>query len=249
MIWQDLVRTALIGTDKATPSVSTLEELQKLGIQSEEVTEAVLEGAGVLAILRKGAFPLPYFEGDKWTVSENEENPVCSSKSAQHLKEILRGSYRTAFPEFLFHVEKNKKVLPPEHLPEIFHLFRGDRQLQPVISAVMGHRGTWLCQINSDWAHFSNKNPLPDVYFSQLGSQDTLSNAQSIVELLKSYSFMWSDDRKLNLELKNFAFHADVDLIDILEALFEKNLPSQWLNKVHEIFIIMRFRKKMIVEL
>jgi Family of unknown function (DUF5691) len=249
MIWQDLVRTALIGTDKATPSVSTLEELQKLGIPSDEVSEAVLEGAGVLAILRKGAFPLPSFECEKWTISEDEENPVCSSKSAQHLKEILRGAYRTAFPEFLFHVKKNKKILPPEYLPEIFHLFRGDRQLQPVVSAVMGNRGTWLCQINSDWAHFSNKILPLDVYFTPLSTKDTLSNAQSIIELLKSYSFMWSDDRKLNLELKNFAFHADIDLVENLEALFEKNLPSQWLNKVHEILIIMHFRKKMTDEL
>ena len=56
MVWQDLVKTALIGTDKATPSVSTLEKLEKMGVKAVDTAEVVLEGAGVFTILAKEVF-------------------------------------------------------------------------------------------------------------------------------------------------------------------------------------------------
>ena len=89
MVWQDLVKTALIGTDKATPSVSTLENLEKMGIYSEDTAEMVLQGAGVLTILRKGGFPLNDFKEALTEMCEGEISKTCTSKSAQHLKEIL----------------------------------------------------------------------------------------------------------------------------------------------------------------
>lgn len=249
MIWQDLVRVSLMGTDKATPSVSTLAELQKLGVKSDELSECLLEGAGILSILCKGAFPLKQLGTEIMESCEIETQEHCSSKSAMHLKEILRGGHKPAFTEYLYYVEKKGKILPPEFLPEIFHAFRGDRQLHYPISRTMGKRGEWLVTLNSDWQQFNNKNISDSVYFTPLSREETLTQVKALIDLLKGYSFIWSDDKKLNAELRDFAYSADIDLIENIEALFESNLSYQWANKANEAVNILRFRKKMIDEI
>ena len=59
----DLYKTALLGTNRMTPSVSTLDSLREMGIETDDATEAVLTGVGMLGLARKAGFPLVDFEG------------------------------------------------------------------------------------------------------------------------------------------------------------------------------------------
>lgn len=245
-MWQDLVRVSLIGTDKASPSIETMEALQKWGIQSDELSELVLEGAGVLSFLKKGALPLKSFENQDLSNSENEILETVNAQSALHLKEILRGGYSAAFPEYLYYLEARNKILPPEYLPEIFHIYRGDSVLIPVIAQRMGKRGEWLAEINDNWNYFNNKNVLYNVHYTSLTPQETIAKGRELVDLFKAYSFIWSDEKKLNAEIQYFAYHADIKMIDNIESLFENSVSYQWSNKYSEIMSVMRFRRKMI---
>ena len=253
MVWQDLVKTALIGTDKATPSVSTLENLEKMGIHSEDTAEIVLQGAGVLTMLRKGGFPLNDFNEALPEVCEVEMAKQCSSKSAHHLKEILFGKkdrqMGEALIEFIFYAQKNNKILPFELLPPLFHTFRGDKKMNVILKTVIGKRGTWLAKQNPDWFVYVENSTIENIDFTPFSKEETLLKARGLTEILKAQSFVWADDIKINAEIKEFAFKADANLIENLDYLFSNNLPFASQNKIQDILKILHFRRVMAEEL
>ena len=251
MVWQDLVKTALIGTDKATPSVSTLENLENMGIKAIDTAEVVLEGAGVLTVLRKGGFPLNDFKEAMPEICEAENGRQCSSKSAQHLKEILNPKkdrqWGEALLEFIFYAQKNNRILPFELLPSLFHLFRGYKKMIEIIKKVIGKRGTWLAKQNADW--FVYTQTVENIDFIPFPKEETLIKARDLIEVLKAQSFVWADDKKINSEIKEFAFKADFNLIENLDYLFSNNLPFASQNKIQDILKILHFRREMVNEL
>ena len=253
MVWQDLVKTALIGTDKATPSVSTLENLEKMGIHSEDTAEMVLQGAGVLTMLRKGGFPLHDFMEAMPEICETENGRQCTSKSAQHLKEILNPKkdrqWGEALLEFIFYAQRNNRILPFELLPSLFHLFRGDKKMNEIIKTVIGKRGTWLAKQNADWFVYTSKHKGENEFFTPFSKEETLVKARELVEILKAQPFVWGDDLKANTESKEFAFKANTHLIENLDYLFSNNLPFQHQNKIQSIVKILHFRREMVNEL
>ncbi len=249
LIWKDLVKTALIGTDKTTPSVSTLNELKNLGVITEDNTEAVLQGAGVLTMLRKGGFPLRNFNNEMPQPCAQETKPLCSLKSAQHLREILRGTFEPALMEFFYYAELNNKIIPCEYLPELFTLALKDKKIPALLCAVMGNRGEWLAKQNNDWLVFLADDQKIKGGFSPLTKDETLKNAKEIIELLKTSSFVWTEDKKVNAELKTFTYKADVALRDNLDFLFSNNLSFSYQNKINDMVKIWHFREKMVAEL
>ena len=82
MLWEELVKLALLGTDRSNLSAATKEALQGLGIDTnKEITEVVLEGAAVQAPLQKAGFQPKDFEGSLLEKSPEETLASCSEKS------------------------------------------------------------------------------------------------------------------------------------------------------------------------
>jgi Family of unknown function (DUF5691) len=247
-MWQDLIKTALIGTDKSTPSVSTLEKLKEMGIKAEEVSEAILQGAGVLTLMRKGGYPLSDFKGSLPEICEKETANLCSNQSVGHLKAILSGEHEGAFEEFIFLMRQNKKVLPAHFLPQILHYCRGNRSLWSMVKPVVGNKGKWLMKQNEDWTHLSNQttSDIEGEVSPQLSKEETLKQAREITTLLNNNRFFWSEDKKINAVLKIFAYCANIDLIENLNHLFSAELVQAVEPKIQGIFKIMFFRKDMV---
>lgn len=246
-MWRDLIKTSLIGTDKCTPSVSTLEKLQEMGIKADDVSEIVLQGAGMLTLMRKGGYPLKDFKGALPELCEEETANFCSNQSVVHLRAILGGEYEEALEEFLFFVRQHKKVLPATFLPQLLHYCRGNRVLWALVEPVIGNKGRWLLKQNEDWSHLS-KTPsnTEGGHFEQLSNEDTLKQAQEIVLLLNNNRFIWSDDKKIKAELKHFAFSANMGLIENLNDFFLKELAQSMENNIQSVFKVLFFRKEMI---
>ncbi len=152
MYWKELVRVALIGTDRAKLSPELLKKLEELGVNtSKEPTRVVLEGASLLSLINKtqnqlndwkGSFPIP---GKK-----DSTNP-CNQKSSGHISLILNGTFEPALSEFLSHLINNKKCLPPEMLPDLLDQCLSNRTLWEKLRFTIGERGEWLIQQNPNW--------------------------------------------------------------------------------------------------
>lgn len=151
MAWQDLTKIALLGTENGTFSEQTLQALQAQGINvSKEAPLVLAEGAALFSQLRKAGFRLDDFSGELPPSAEGSGEKICSIRSAHHLYLILNGPYSAILPEFFEFLIKNKKCLPPEHLPIL--LKRPDKSkwvdfLEESLSA----GGRWLLTQHPEW--------------------------------------------------------------------------------------------------
>lgn len=146
-MWQELLKTALLGTERSQLPAEILTQLQEYGIDSNSnPTQIVLECSAMLGQMRKAGMVLQTYADalpDKAIVSE--EN-FCNRLSIHHLGLILEGSYRKCLPEFTYLANKMNKILPPEYLPTIFKSSLRDLQLWQTVIPIIGNHGRWLLQ-------------------------------------------------------------------------------------------------------
>lgn len=154
MIWKNLVKTALIGTDRSDLSESTLEKLEELGVDIEaNSANVLLEGAALYAQMRKAGFQPKKWKDEISLPAQQDELKICSKKSSEHLAMILNGSFAPALDTYIQQLIANKKSLPPELLPELLEKCRSDKTLWEKLKGAIGERGNWLIEQNEDW-HF-----------------------------------------------------------------------------------------------
>jgi len=158
MIWKNLIKTAINGTDRTELSESTLAELKKLGVNiDDKPANVLLEGATLYAQMRKAGFQPQKWEGEIPLPAPKDKTKICSKKSSDHLAMILTGSYTEALDEFIQHLIENKKTLPPELLPELLEKCRNDKTLWKKLRFAIGERGHWLIEQNPDWQFLIGK--------------------------------------------------------------------------------------------
>jgi Family of unknown function (DUF5691) len=246
-MWQNLIKIALIGTDKSTPSVSTLDTLKEMGIKTEDVSEAVLEGAGMLSLMRKGGYPLESFKGKLPDTCEKETETYISTQAARYLKEILSGKHEAALGEFAFYAQQHKKIISPEFLPQLLNFSRNDKEVWAIVHPIIGKRGEWLLEQNNQWAALKKQvtTEIP-TGFGQMTSEETFKRAREIVTLLNNNRFIGSSDKKITSELKIFAYLAPISLIENLNYLFSSELIQSGDSLILDVYKIFFFRKEMI---
>lgn len=170
MYWKELVRVALIGTDRAKLSPELLENLKQLGVDtSKEASRIVLEGASLLSLINKTQAQTMEWNGTLPSPAGPDSTRSCSPKSSDHLALILSGTYETALSEFLSHLIENKKCLPPELLPDLLDQCLANPKLWEKLRFTIGERGEWLIQQNPDW---QNLVSTPQKTHWQTGSSD-----------------------------------------------------------------------------
>jgi Family of unknown function (DUF5691) len=245
-MWQDLVKIGLIGTDKSTLSLSTLEKLQTWGISTDEMTEAVMQGIGTFSLMRKGGFLLKKQDYNHLQPSEREEKTYIPSKSVSHLREILIGKLSDALPEFIYHANLSDKIVPPEFLPHLLHYSRGNTALWTMVRTVIGKRGEWLILQNSDWTHLASVQGVFEYTAPpQYSSTQTVQLGQDILNLLKTTA-LWAGDRDILIKLRNLSYQGNPESIGNLDLLLNLESYHPLKNKVQETLKVLLFRREMI---
>ena len=170
MSWDELVKVALIGTERTKLSAATKEHLSKLGINtSKNPTNTILEGAALLSLMHKtGSFPKSWIKAlpEK---SPKEHGAQCSKKSRIHLKLILKGNYGDLLPEFVSYLSRNNKLLPLDYIPDLLDQSLNNSELWNELKKAIGKRGHWLIHQNPDWQALSFQ---PDISTWETGTRD-----------------------------------------------------------------------------
>lgn len=152
MIWNELVKVALLGTERSKLSSSTLDYLEQLGIDvDEEVTQVFLQAAALYHQQYKVGKPFPILQGDLPERVGDDTLEVCNARSSHHLQLIINQTFAGVLPEFIYHLIKNKKQLPPEQLPALLDKCVKDLELYEELKEGLGERGKWLIQQNKAW--------------------------------------------------------------------------------------------------
>lgn len=206
-MWNDLYKTALLGTNRMTPSVSTLEKLREIGIETDDATEAVLLGVGMLGLAQKAGFPLSNFEGALPTPCPVETKNYMSQKAAQYVKDILDKKmpvFTYLHPIFLNLVAEcaiqNNKIVPTHILPKLL-----DAAGQAAVLQLSGERGIWLASQNPEWKNVFLKHNKPTKMSAAETSATNLLRGMPLTATPHLYNQAFDIVRKIGLIEDNAA--------------------------------------------
>lgn len=211
MLWEELVKTALLGTERSTLSKQTLQTLAANGIDiDEEPAKVILQAAAFYGQQRKVGFVLPTYSGELPAPIKNTNVQICSYKSSRHLALILKGDYELALPEFIHHLTINKKQLPPESLPKLLNDYKKQAEFRDKLLPVLGERGSWLIQQNPGWAIFL---PQTNIAIWETGKK---SERLSLLQYLRQTQA----DKALNLLQSTWQEEIVKDKVDFLKTFY-----------------------------
>lgn len=230
MIWQELIKTALIGTERSGLSEELIVALKQQGIDTHaEMPKILLQSAGLYALLRKAGFVLQNFVGDLPKAIESTEENFCNQISIRHLKAILEGPYKKVLPEFIFVAMQAKKILPPEFLALIFQDSLRNRKLWHTAIPIIGARGQWLLHQNKAWKRLVER---------MLETNHEPFTKNDIYPVLENKFQIWGSD--------DVAFRAHPDDFNDLRAFWQSLGTRTHDSFVQKCLQILSFREEMI---
>ncbi|MBV6626791.1 MAG: hypothetical protein KI793_28285 [Rivularia sp. (in: Bacteria)] len=160
-IWQDLVKTAVVGTQRLELKIPTQDN--QLGeilnhLDTKDKEGCLLGAAGTIYFYQK-AGKLTAIDSKKTVETcDLDDLPYCSHVSEQHLEIMLGGEYSKILPEWLKLLADTKKVVSPKYLPELLTLGNRENSLRKYILPVLGKRGIWLATQNPEWNYVSSED-------------------------------------------------------------------------------------------
>ncbi|HIA4029957.1 TPA: DUF5691 domain-containing protein [Escherichia coli] len=156
--WQNLTRTALLGTDKKafTPSASQSE----IGLLLSELAnntsaeQQLLRSAGVLALCHlAGWVPQAIDPAPLPEMGEENAQTINNPAFAGLLHLLLSEGPPRLLWSALDLLVRRQLLPPPLLLPALLNYGAQKPSLRSILSNVLGARGCWLAQINADWGY------------------------------------------------------------------------------------------------
>ena len=157
-LWEGLVATALVGTDRKTPNLSNVEgQLGQLLTQldSEEINHQILGAAGAIAVSQKAGIQASEFSGQLPTPCPDDDQPLCPAKVHGLLETVVAGTHNRVLPELLTLIQSHGMRVSEQSIPMLLQLGRQRSELRDRIRAIVGQRGQWLAQQNPAWSYMS----------------------------------------------------------------------------------------------
>jgi len=152
MLWNELVKVALLGTDRAQLSAKTLQQLEELGVDTAEAPERVLlEGAAIASSMQKAGLPLETWKEPIPLASEPDQTIPPGKTIAALLSQIIRWENEDLLVDFLNQLAHSNRRLPLEHLPYLMERLLRTPSLWSLIDPVLGKKGAWAIRQHPEW--------------------------------------------------------------------------------------------------
>ncbi|MBV2355780.1 hypothetical protein KUM39_15585 [Streptomyces sp. J2-1] len=154
--WQDLLTTALLGTDRRPPTPGTPGAAGNAPL-------ALLDAAAVATVRRRAGLRAGAV-GKRLEPVAVDRRPQVPPDAARRLALLLAdrsgsGSGRRGgapdltelLPQWLAAANAHGYAAPPQALPALLDAARGRTDLRPAALAFAGQRALWLARLNPDW--------------------------------------------------------------------------------------------------
>ncbi|HUP10613.1 MAG TPA: DUF5691 domain-containing protein, partial [Niastella sp.] len=154
--WDQIINTALLGTDKRPPVANDLPEaLSEAAALIQQSTtdkeEQFLQLASLAFNYRQcGTMPV---KNESVTIEKAgaEEKQYCSRLAMQTLKDILDSESNSLLQFWLQHCSEKERIVAPEFVPLLMNVGIQQKKLQNLVVACCGNRGEWLSRFNPEW--------------------------------------------------------------------------------------------------
>ncbi|MDX2601279.1 DUF5691 domain-containing protein [Streptomyces caniscabiei] len=154
LAWEELVTTALLGTDRRTPPGA---------VSGREAPVALMDAAAVATVRRRAGIR-PVRAAARPAPAAPDPRPPLPPAATRRLTTLLTdrpgtgGGRRGAapdlmelLPQWLALANAYGYAAPPEVLPALLDAARGRTDLRPAVLAFAGARALWLARLNPDW--------------------------------------------------------------------------------------------------
>lgn len=154
-VWEELVTTALLGTDRRTPPGAA---------PGREAPVALLDAAAMETVRRRAGLR-PARPAQRPAAAPEDPRPPLPAPAAHRLAMLLADRLGTAgggrrgtapdlmelLPQWLATANVRGFTAPPEALPALLDAARGRTDLRPAALTFAGPRALWLARLNPDW--------------------------------------------------------------------------------------------------
>ena len=154
-MWQDILKTAIIGTERNALSLPVRSDALGNLLENFDANEreSHLLNAAATVTLYERAGQLPAKELKPLPIiCEDEVLLPCSKNSKNHLSVMsVNDEYRVFQNEWFTALVTAGKCVPEESLPDLLNRGKADPYLQKSIVKAIGKRGHWLSKQNPEW--------------------------------------------------------------------------------------------------
>lgn len=174
MIWDELCKLALLGTERGQLPPELLRNLEKIGVAMGNAPEQLLlESAALYHQFRRAGHPISApADLQSAAAVPQEGRPAMPARLARQMQHIMQGRFEGALPECLALAAEHGCQLPAEQLPALFDLAVKSESWWARIRPLLGPRSFWLLRQNPDWASLAECEPKAD--WSGLGRAELL---------------------------------------------------------------------------
>jgi hypothetical protein len=169
-VWQDLVSTALVGTDRRTPPAAG-----EFSAPGDSPAAALLSSAALMSAWRRAGNAGSAYSAELVGEQDAEgtegvpaaksaapdPRPLLPTATSARLTALV-ASRSEALPEYLGAAAKTGCRAPAELLPPLFDYARGSIAVRADLMRLAGPRGTWLAKQNQQWSTFTRYAAAPD---------------------------------------------------------------------------------------
>lgn len=153
MVDQEIIKTALLGTDNYQPKSSVL-------LAETEAKIDALETDKEDRFLKMAITSLLFEECGRTPVALENKMAECLPETLQFIDPTMHGMVRSAllekdevfFAYLIFLVCKNQQVLSPELVPDVLDKALENKKLSDRLVRVCGQTGKWLSALNERWS-------------------------------------------------------------------------------------------------
>ncbi|GAA2941122.1 DUF5691 domain-containing protein [Streptomyces enissocaesilis] len=157
--WEELVTTALLGTDRRTPPPGA-------AVPGKDAPAALLDAAARQTVRRRAGL-LPARAASRPEPAPHDPRPPLPEAARRRLTQLLAGRSSSPaatggrrgtapdltelLPQWLGAANRHRFQAPPALLPALLDAARARTDLRPQALAFAGPRGLWLAGFNADW--------------------------------------------------------------------------------------------------
>lgn len=155
MITDEIIKAALLGTDKYMPEPSVL--LQETGAKIAALTtdkEDRLLKLAITTLWYEEAGRMPLKVENRLPECPPETNPEASEKRCSLVRSALLAKEDTWLAYLVYTIAKAGEVLSSDLVPLILDKALNNRKTAPVLIKICGQAGQWLCGLNTQWQVF-----------------------------------------------------------------------------------------------
>jgi hypothetical protein len=157
-IWNQVINTALLGTDKKQIShdelpahLAGIEEIMAANLQQDN-EEKFLNLAAVILNYRQCGRASFKTQAMAQPVAEPELKSYASLKAIQILRDIMEEENNVPLLQFwLKHCIAAEQLITPDMIPALMNIAEQQKFLREQIQKVSGKRGEWLSRLNPSW--------------------------------------------------------------------------------------------------